>query len=560
MNIKRTGKDLSSDENSFAQDQQVEKEYKETIHKQRLRRARIAAILISLVAIGAVFLAFYAFQQKREANYQTNLANQKALEALRQQKIAVEERNSADSNKELASERREFAAESEATAWRQKAIALAETRKAEQSQLEALQQKYLAEQQKNYGDSQKVIADANIKIAKTKTSVAEEKTRIAEKEKEESERLKKLADSRNMAKESVLLLNENRLDSSKNKVLQAYQFNIINNGPRQNNDIYNALNSNWLKTINYKNFSGLHELPVHSITGMPNSNIVFTADETGNLYKSSIINNTLQRIASYSVEEEVRALSVSPDGSKLIAITASGNGVIFNISSSDISVLNRFKFPGIGKAIAFYGSKNCIVFSSKGVGNYNITDHSEINFLDYEGISAVAVGRSGKLYIASGNQVRIYNNWNDLLHTNSEITKSLDSKITSLTVNDNEQYIAAGTYNGFVWIIDKKNNRVLWSKALHISSVTDLKFKTVDGDKIQLAAAGADQTINLIDFTAILQEDSAEDIITLKGHTQWIYSLYYTPDGQWLLSSSEDNKVIAWKPTMRDLYQTLYNK
>jgi WD40 repeat protein len=89
--------------------------------------------------------------------------------------------------------------------------------------------------------------------------------------------------------------------------------------------------------------------------------------------------------------------------------------------------------------------------------------------------------------------------------------------------------------------------------------VNDLKFAIVDNNKMQLASAGADQTIKLIDVKAILQKNYNEDVITLKGHDTWIYALYYTPDGLWLFSAGEDNKVIAWKPTMNNLYQTLYN-
>jgi len=532
---------------------------KEKIQTLRLRRSRTAVILVALVAVGAVVLAVYAFKQKKDANNQTQLAEQKVAEALRQQQITLQQRMIADSNKEQAQQQRELALESEVKALQEKAIADSETRKAEQNRLEALKQQYFAQQQKQIAEEQTTIAKTNAQEAIKQQTIAEKQTNIATEEKQTSDKLKELAKSRGIANESVLLLNENQFDSSKNIALQAYQLNKLNNGPKQNNDIYNALHSNWIKSINYKNQSGIHKLPVHCITGMPDNDIIFTADESGMLYESIIKNNGLQKIASYTVKEEVRALSVSPEGNKLVAITASGNGFVFTVSSSDISLLNNFKFLGTGKAVAFTRNENFIVLSSKGIGKYLANNLADQIFLNHDGINAFAISKSGKFYIASGNEIKIYKDWDNLMHEASTTTLQFDSKVTSLAVDINEQYIAAGTYNGFVWINDLKTGISVWNKALHLSSVSDIKFTRIDNNEMQLASAGADQTIKLIDVKAILQKNFTEDIITLKGHASWIYALYYTPDGQWLFSTGEDNKVVAWKPTMNNLYKTLYN-
>jgi WD40 repeat protein len=293
---------------------------------------------------------------------------------------------------------------------------------------------------------------------------------------------------------------------------------------------------------------------------MPNSDIIFTADESGIVYESVIKNNGLQKVASYPVKEEVRALAVSPDGKKLVAITALGNGIISNVLSSDISPANNFKFSGTGKAIFFINNEDFILLSTEGIGKYNIVNITNEAFLSRAGINAFAVGKSGRFYIATGNHIKIYKDWNNVAQDNAIGVLKFDSKVTSVAVNNSEHYIAAGTYNGFIWINDIRSNTNVWNKVLHLSSVNDLKFATVDNNITQLASAGADQTIKLIDVDAILQKNSAENIITLKGHTNWIYALYYTPNGNWLFSTGEDNKVIAWKPSMNNLYETLNNK
>jgi hypothetical protein len=532
---------------------------KEKIQKPRLGFPGTAAILTSLVAIGAVMLAVYALEQKKEANNQTALAQEQAKEAMRQQRIALEQRINADSSKELASQQRESVLENQLAVVQEKEIADSETRKAEINRLEALRQQFFAQQQKQIAEEQTTIAKTNAQEVVKQQALVEKQKGIALEEKQTSNRLKELTYSRNLANEAILLLNENRLDSSRSKALQSYQLNKLNNGPAQNNDIYNALNINWAKSIDNKNQSDIHKLPVHCITGIADRNIIFTADESGLLCESEINNNSLKKIASYTIKEEVRALSVSPGGNKLVAITAAGNGIVFSFSSSSITMLTSFKFSGIGKAVAFDGGDNFILLSSKGIGKYNVANIRDENFLNDEGINTFTISKSGALYIASGNKVKIYKQWDDLARNAPTATLNFDSKVASVAVDANEQYIAAGTYNGFVWINDLRTNNNIWNKALHLSSVNDIKFAIVDNDKMQLASAGADQTIKLIDVKSILQKNYNEDVITLKGHTRWIYALYYTPDGLWLFSTGEDNKVIAWKPTMNDLYQTLNN-
>ncbi|HYK44682.1 MAG TPA: hypothetical protein VEV83_05925 [Parafilimonas sp.] len=538
---------------------QVEAEIKEKerSQKQRLQRARIAAVLFSFVAIAALLLAAYAFRQKKEANNQTALAIKKTREALEQQNIALAQRKIADSNRELALQQKLLAQENEQQAVEQKQIADAEKQKAVNSKLDALHQQQIAQEQKKYAEQQTTIAETNAAEAKKQQQNAEQQTFVANDEKQKSNKLRDLAESRNLANESIILLNENRVDSSKSVALRAYDLNKINDGPDQNSDIYNALQNNWARSINNKNQYDIHKLPVRCISGTAANNVIFTADESGMLYQSSITSNGLQKLAAYPIKEPVRALSASPDGRKIIVATATGNGTVLTSSEGRMAMASVFKFSGIPKKMCFVDNENFIVLSSQGIWKYRLSDLTHPSILNDATLSALTVGRKGTLYIASGDHVKIYRDWDQLIGDSSLSSQRFDSRVTSLEVDKNEQYIAAGTYNGYVWINNLSNGYDQWHRALHLSSVNDLKFANVDNGKIQLAAASADQTIKLIDVTSILQKGGKEDIITLRGHTKWIYALYYTPDGQWLFSTSEDDKVIAWKPTMNGLYQAL---
>jgi len=529
-------------------------------HKKSLRRIKTATLLVSLVALAAVLLSVYAFMQKREADEQAKLAQRNITEAMEQQQIALQQRNIADSNKEQALQQRELALESEKRALLQQKIADEQSRKAEENRLEALKQQYLAEQQKLYAAEQTKIAVTSAAEAKRQQAEAETQRTIANDQKQVSSRLKELADSRRMAKEAVMMMNEQHYDSGKYKALEAFLINGINNGPRQNSDIYDALNMNWIKSINYKNQFNFHNLPVHCIAGIPGSDIIFSADESGMLYESVFKNNNVQKVASFAVKEEVRALAVSVGGDKLAAVTAMGNGILFKITSSGISLVKNFKFPGLAKAVVFDAADNIIVASSKGIGKYLISDMDNPAFLNKEGINCFAAGRSGIYYIGTESMVNIFRDWDDVMHNAPAATRKFDSRVTSIAVDYSEQFLATGTYNGYVWLVNNRNNSLLWSRALHISSVNDLKFATVSIGRVQLASAGADQTIKLVDISSVAQKIFTEDILTLKGHSKWIYALCYAKGGTWLYSAGEDNKIIAWKPTMNDLYKTLTDK
>lgn len=529
-------------------------------HKKSLRRIKTATLLISLIALIAIMLSVYAFIQKREADEQTKLAQRNLTEAMEQQQIGLQQRNIADSNREQAWQQRELALESEKRALLQRNIADEESRKAEENRLEALKQQAEAAQQKLYAAQQEKIAEINAEEAKKQQLEAETQRTIAKDQIQISINLKELANSRKIAKESVVMMNEHHYDSSKDKALEAYMINSTNNGPLQNSDIYDAMNMNWTKSINNKNQFNFHNLPVHCISGINGSDIMFSADESGMIYESIIKNSGAQKIASYSVKEEIRALAVSTPGDKLAVLTASGDGIIFKISTSDITLMANFRFPGTGKVAAFDAAENLIVVSSNGIGKYKLNDLDHPLFINKEGINGFVIGKSGIFYVAQNNRVNIFRNWDDVVSNSVMANQQFDSRVTSIAVDNYEQYLAAGTYNGYVFLNSTKSNNSIWSRALHASGVNDLKFGVVNGGRLQLASAGADQVIRLIDVTSITEKKYTEDIITLKGHSKWIYSLYYAHGGNWLCSSGEDNKVIAWKPTMNDLYKTLTDK
>lgn len=397
-------------------------------NKPGLHNSKTLITLVSFIALSAIVFGVYAFEQKKEATRQANLAQQQKMEALQQEKFALEQQINADTNREQALHQREQTLESERKVLEQRKIAEAEATEAELNKLEAQKQRLLADQQKLDADRQKEIVKVKIREAEQLKTDVEVQSKLAKEKTQESYTLQELTQSHEMSKESVLLFNENKIDSSRSKALQAFMLNERSNGPHQNNDIYRALNLNWTKSIDYKNVAAIHAQPVHCVTGIAGDHIIFTADESGLICRSVLKNGSLEKNASYAVDGKVRALAVSNDHKKLIAITSEGNGVIFNLSPAGISLSNVFKFSGVGKGLSFSNNENFYLLSSEGIGQYKLALKISLqSFIPRKEISTFATGKSGKFYVAAANYIKIYNNWNDLQEDLPATVQKLDA-------------------------------------------------------------------------------------------------------------------------------------
>ena len=557
------------------QQSELQLQHKEQKQKSTLRKARLVALFISCIALMSFVLAIYSFDQRNQANKQKLVALNKTSEAERERKNAFSQKKTAEQNAEEASKQKTIAeqqaeeAEKQRKSAEQNATEATEQKKAaEQSAKETSKQKTYAEQQTEEAQKQRKKAEQNAteateqkKKAQQQTEEAVRQRKAAEDEKKVSTRLKDLSDAINLANQSLLKFREGEKVESKKLALQAYELNEKNNGPKQRGEIYTALHTNWTNSIQNKNQATYHKAPVKCIASKAGSNTVFTADESGLIYVANAENGSIRPSnLLVNVKEDIRAMASSSDGTKLFVATASGNCFVYNITSNTITTTPiKFKVNGIAKYIAITDNNNYVVLTNQEIAritinNIGVTQSSKIPISN---IASMAITKSGKIYIAKDTKLVVYNNFEELTLNNAAQTFNLPSRAISMAVDASESLVAVGTYDGSIWLKQNGSNALVL--ALHKSSVNDVKFNKLNSGSLQLASAGFDQTIKLIDVKQVLQTKSIEDIVTLNdgGHTKWIYQLWYSNDGEHLYSCGEDKKIIGWKKTMEGLYKAL---
>ncbi len=535
------------------QQRDLEIKHKEELQKQRLRITRRVSIVVSIAALIAFLLAIYSFQQKSEANKAQKIAENKRKEALVEKKradensvLALSEKNIAEVAKDSAVKSEQFAVLQQQLAEEQKALALQQKGIADKKTIEAMRQKIRA-------DSSALEAQRNETQAEENARQARENAERAEREKDTASSLKDLAESKNMAHQAVMLLNEGKAEQSRKNALKAYEMNRDNRGPYQNNDIYDALHLNWIRTIQH--VTTFHNAPVRALASV--SNYLYSGDESGVIICSQFDRGALTQKFAINLKAEIRSLATAPDGKNLLVVL-SNYAVLYKINDDmSLTVTKKVNFQGIGKRAVFLNNENFLVMSGEGLTRFEV--NSKLidlgDFVKIDNCSAVVIGKAGHIFVGAGTYIWEYFSW-ELIKQPLKPLYHVKSNITCMSLDQSGNYLAAGTYDGTVWIKNLTGDHEPVSFALQRSAVNDLKFSH-DGDgNLQLASASSDKTIKLLNVNSALVSNS-EDVITVSGHSSWVYALLYTPDGKYLYSGSEDRSIMGWQSTMSGIYHTL---
>jgi WD40 repeat protein/DNA-binding SARP family transcriptional activator len=269
-----------------------------------------------------------------------------------------------------------------------------------------------------------------------------------------------------------------------------------------------------------------------------------------NLHRVNFQNASLAKSVFSQVLGGVLAVAFSPDGQFLATGDSKGQGQVkvwrvsngqIVLSFPDVSNVYAIAWSPDGQLLASGGGDNTIKIWDIRTGQCWKTLTGHTNW-----VWSLAWNPDGQT-LASGSQDSTVKCWN--VHNGECLTNSNHADaIRCLAWSPDGQILASGGTGKVVelWDISTGNysaqlqghTDVVWAIAWHPTG------------KI-LASASSDQTIKLWDFSSrVVEKDNsivkADYCKTIKGHTGWVTSLVWSPDGQMLFSGSADQTIRCW--------------
>ncbi|MBU8892312.1 MAG: hypothetical protein KOO66_06005 [Bacteroidales bacterium] len=473
----------------------AEEENKVKLQKRQLRRSKIFALVLGSAAIIAMGLTIYsqtlkakAVKQERIATEQRSLAEESAEEARKQTVIAKEQEKEALDQKEEADRQRQFAVEKE--------------QEATQNFERAEQQTLLAIKREKEATEQRSLAEQNAEEARKQTTEAE-------KARQEAYRRRMLSIGQSMAVKSQQIFDNTQLKAL--VAYQAYLFNEKYDGPKHNPDIYLGLYYalKGLKGQYYNALNG-HTGSVKALAFVSESDIMYSTGGDGEILKWDI--SDLQIPFEKIVENEFghRAMDITPDGKWLIYGTDEGKINLLNLSNS-------------------------VEMDQELSGHTTMLNETDVASI----ISGIAVANNNKYFISSGNDKRIYQ-W-DLKTLESQVLFESESKINSIDISSDSKFVAVGLQNGEVQIIDAVSKSLV--KLIENSSNTAITAVSFNQKGTWLVTGDSRGAV------IVRNTEGFEEIDNLEGHKSKIYDIDFSPSDSLMATSSLDGTVRMWDCT-----------
>lgn len=106
-----------------------------------------------------------------------------------------------------------------------------------------------------------------------------------------------------------------------------------------------------------------------------------------------------------------------------------------------------------------------------------------------------------------------------------------------------------GSRKGSVFVVYGEEFKVVCEMMCHADSIQDIKTMELD-EEVYVATSSQDETVKI--WRLVDGGHELSHVQTLNGHTDWVYGLCWTDEGD-LLSSSGDCSIIFWK--RRELWE-----
>lgn len=305
---------------------------------------------------------------------------------------------------------------------------------------------------------------------------------------------------------------------------------------------------NSLSIINLNNFEKIYSLLGHQekITAYcvsPDGNFIASASEDKSLRIWCVSDGTCCKI--FDIDHVANIILFHPDRKSVI--TASNEDYSIKIWNIESGICTILAIPQGDVNSLVYNPKGTVLLSTSGweIKGYDIAEKhikriklksQSIRFSTvYQNKNAYAISSMDNQYFAeaigTSNEIRI---WSIELEQCIKTFQGHSDRITCLLFHPNEECIISASEDGTIriWNIDSGECLLLIDNYYSISCID------LSPDAQLIVSSSADSAIKLWDIR------NGQCIKTFKEQNRWYNSLFFSPDGKFLMAARED--IFIW--------------
>lgn len=299
-------------------------------------------------------------------------------------------------------------------------------------------------------------------------------------------------------------------------------------------------------TVNYKCIEIIekHKIRVMQVQFSRHDATLFaTAAHDGSIYFWRIISGEafnlpprIIRVSKLKIKETINSMCLSPTAPVIAVGLNDGAVIVHNYLAQTHDVLSRHKqavfcltFNNNGNILASGGEDEFICIWDLAKAKDNLLNVYSIHTLP---VTCLQYHPKQPFLLATASK----DGTNKFLHTNSAL-KPIDilhsGSVFSVALSKNRLLVATGDQAGLivVWFVATGQIKTLFDK--HKDGVLSMDFNS---DSTRLASASRDRSIIIWD---VIEETA---LYRMRGHLQWVSSVRFLPDNNFIISGSWDSQ------------------
>jgi len=377
--------------------------------------------------------------------------------------------------------------------------------------------------------------------AVTQKQIADNERVKAEESEKNTQRLRLLSVARTMAIQAIQFSGTLKDDLPALLALQAYQFNLENQGRVNDPDIFAALSA----ILNDQTILRGHEDGVRAIALSRDGKMLVSCGDDGNIFQWQTGNPEAKPVLlklPKSNHESFRSVMITPDQKYIVAGTFSGKLFIWDYANSQAmpgvvqahsAAVNDLSCNPLKKQFASCGSDGKIF-----LWNYE-NDKFTKNLIDSAKtkVNAIAVDPTGKFLVSGSSDGKLKLFDLQIKSGNTQNIYSSADPVLSVALSKDGILLAAGFSSGSVriWNTADFSGSLIEMIGQHSSGVTALTFS---GNRNYLASSGFDRTMKISNVQSLEGKP-----VSIEKHDLWVYDITFSPDDKYLISSSADKTI-----------------